>query len=96
MPETAAFASSSSARKPEKVTTTTTILVRGEAEKERELEAELVDEAAASETSSEMRETAWIMKMAGEIARRVYDEKQRSGAFWDERDEAPPPAYEAQ
>jgi distribution and morphology protein 34 len=40
-------------------------------------------------------EQAWIMKMAGEIARRVYDEKRRNPGFWEERDEMPPPAYEA-
>ncbi|KAK4106450.1 hypothetical protein N658DRAFT_491073 [Parathielavia hyrcaniae] len=48
-----------------------------------------------SDTSSVILEQAWIMKMAGEIARRVYDEKNRNPAFWDERDDAPPPAYEA-
>jgi distribution and morphology protein 34 len=32
----------------------------------------------------------WIMKMASEIARRVYDEKRRQGAWEDA-----PPAYEA-
>lgn len=40
----------------------------------------------------------WIMKMAGEIARRVYDEKTRHqppGGFWEEREDVPPPAYEA-
>jgi mitochondrial distribution and morphology protein 34 len=49
----------------------------------------------ASDTSSEILEQAWINKMAGEIARRVYDEKQRNAKFWAERDDAPPPAYEA-
>jgi len=48
-----------------------------------------------SDTSSVILEQAWIMKMAGEIARRVYDEKQRNPRFWDERDDAPPPAYDA-
>ncbi|KAJ4304336.1 ERMES complex subunit [Collariella sp. IMI 366227] len=48
-----------------------------------------------SDTSSVILEQAWIMKMAGEIARRVYDEKNRNPAFWDERDDTPPPAYEA-
>lgn len=41
----------------------------------------------------------WIMKMAGEIARRVYDEKNRhqqpQRGLWDDREEMPPPAYEA-
>lgn len=49
-----------------------------------------------SDTSSVILEQAWIMKMAGEIARRVYDEKRRNPGFWEERDEMPPPAYEAQ
>ena len=49
-----------------------------------------------SDTSSVILEQAWIMKMAGEIARRVYDEKQRRGGdFWVEGDDAPPPAYQA-
>ncbi|KAK0711235.1 hypothetical protein B0H67DRAFT_555248 [Lasiosphaeris hirsuta] len=48
-----------------------------------------------SDTSSVILEQAWIMKMAGEIARRVYDEKNRNPAFWAERDDTPPPAYEA-
>jgi distribution and morphology protein 34 len=48
-----------------------------------------------SETSSIILEQAWIMKMAGEIARRVYEEKNRNPSFWDEREESPPPAYES-
>ncbi|KAI0902237.1 hypothetical protein F4806DRAFT_485478 [Annulohypoxylon nitens] len=48
-----------------------------------------------SDTSSVILEQAWIMKMAGEIARRVYDEKQRNENFWAERDDTPPPAYQA-
>ncbi|KAI0512679.1 mitochondrial distribution and morphology protein 34 [Xylaria bambusicola] len=47
-----------------------------------------------SETNTVMLEEAWIMKMADEIARRVYDEKQRNEKLWDERDDAPPPAYQ--
>ncbi len=48
-----------------------------------------------SDTSSVILEQAWIMKMAGEIARRVYDEKNRNPSFWEGRDDSPPPAYEA-
>ncbi|KAI0840606.1 hypothetical protein F5Y06DRAFT_243918 [Hypoxylon sp. FL0890] len=48
-----------------------------------------------SDTSSVILEQAWIMKMAGEIARRVYDEKQRNENFWADRDDTPPPAYQA-
>ncbi|KAI2630932.1 hypothetical protein GGR54DRAFT_177160 [Hypoxylon sp. NC1633] len=48
-----------------------------------------------SDTSSVILEQAWIMKMAGEIARRVYEQKQRNENFWAERDETPPPAYQA-
>lgn len=48
-----------------------------------------------SDTSSVILEQAWIMKMASEIARRVYDEKSRNGNFWAEQDDSPPPAYEA-
>ncbi|KAI1085740.1 hypothetical protein F5B20DRAFT_519548 [Whalleya microplaca] len=48
-----------------------------------------------SDTSSVILEQAWIMKMAGEIARRVYDEKQKNENLWAERDDTPPPAYEA-
>ncbi|KAH7041141.1 uncharacterized protein B0I36DRAFT_371475 [Microdochium trichocladiopsis] len=50
----------------------------------------------AGSESSVILEQAWIMKMAGEIARRVYDEKQRHGGDpWADREDAPPPAYEA-
>lgn len=43
-------------------------------------------------------EGAWIAKMAGEIARKVQDQKAAKSDFWDqnsERGEAPPPAYGA-
>ncbi|KHN99452.1 mitochondrial distribution and morphology protein 34 [Metarhizium album ARSEF 1941] len=49
----------------------------------------------SSDTSSVILEQAWIMKMAGEIARRVYDEKNRQRGIWEEGEGAPPPAYEA-
>lgn len=45
--------------------------------------------------ASAILEQAWIMKMASEIARRVYEEKSRQPTFWDDRDDTPPPAYEA-
>lgn len=51
-------------------------------------------EPTNSETSSVILEQAWIMKMADEIARRVYDEKQRKEKLWEESHEAPPPAYQ--
>ncbi|KAI0816247.1 mitochondrial distribution and morphology protein 34 [Xylaria sp. FL0064] len=50
--------------------------------------------SAGSDTPSVIQEQAWIMKMADEIARRVYDEKQRHEKSWEERDDAPPPAYQ--
>lgn len=43
-------------------------------------------------------EGAWMAKMAGEIVRKVQDQKAANSGFWDqnsERDEAPPPAYGA-
>jgi len=44
-------------------------------------------------------EQAWVMKMAGEIARRAHDEKASREGFWsqpqNEREDSPPPAYEA-
>lgn len=54
-----------------------------------------------SDTSSAVGgilEQAWVMKMAGEIARRAHEQKAREG-FWsnesrDEREDTPPPAYE--
>lgn len=49
----------------------------------------------SSDSSSVILEQAWVMKMAGEIARRVYDEKNRRQDTWDEADSLPPPAYEA-
>jgi mitochondrial distribution and morphology protein 34 len=44
-------------------------------------------------------EQAWMMKMAGELARRAQEEKAAMARGWDaqgERDETPPPAYEVQ
>ncbi|KAL9582285.1 MAG: hypothetical protein Q9203_005561 [Teloschistes exilis] len=42
-------------------------------------------------------EQAWMMKMAGEIARRAHEEKAANSGFWDRtrdlQEEAPPPAY---
>jgi distribution and morphology protein 34 len=44
-------------------------------------------------------EQAWMLKMAGEIARRAHDEKVAAAneGFWasSDRDDCPPPAYEA-
>lgn len=52
--------------------------------------------SGSSDTSSVILEQAWIMKMAGEIARRVYDEKSRQHqSVWDDSENPPPPAYEA-
>lgn len=51
-------------------------------------------EQAGFDAPSVILEQAWIMKMAGEIARRVYDEKNRRDSLWDEREDVPPP-YEA-
>ncbi|KAG9228634.1 mitochondrial distribution and morphology protein 34 [Amylocarpus encephaloides] len=44
-------------------------------------------------------EQAWILKMAGEIARRAHDEKAARENFWssqsqDSTEDSPPPAYE--
>jgi distribution and morphology protein 34 len=44
-------------------------------------------------------EQAWVLKMAGEIARRAHDEKAAREGFWStssqsEREETPPPAYQ--
>ena len=40
-------------------------------------------------------EHAWVMRIVGEIARRVHDEKAADSEFWErtERHETPPPAY---
>ncbi|KAI2642911.1 hypothetical protein GGS21DRAFT_500174 [Xylaria nigripes] len=56
----------------------------------------LKSEPADSGTLSATPEQAWIYKMADEIARRIYDEKQRNRneKHWSERDDAPPPAYQ--
>ncbi|KAM5351441.1 hypothetical protein ACJ41O_004164 [Fusarium nematophilum] len=61
----------------------------------KEKTSPLENQSASSDTSSVILEQAWIMKMAGEIAKRVYDEKNRQRSAWDEREDAPPPAYEA-
>ncbi|RSL70226.1 Mitochondrial distribution and morphology protein 34 [Fusarium sp. AF-6] len=55
----------------------------------------LENQSTSSENSSVILEQAWIMKMAGEIAKRVYDEKNRQRGNWEEREDMPPPAYEA-
>ena len=41
-------------------------------------------------------EQAWMMKVAGEIARRAHQEKTGDAGFWQSpgREESPPPAYE--
>lgn len=40
-------------------------------------------------------EQAWMMKLAGEIARHAHERKVASGdGFWRGREESPPPAYE--
>lgn len=43
-------------------------------------------------------EQAWVMKMAGEIARRSQDEKAAREGFWTQlsREDSPPPAYQPQ
>lgn len=42
-------------------------------------------------------EQAWMMKMAGELARRAHEQKAPQGGFWaSEREDTPPPAYEIQ
>ena len=46
------------------------------------------------DASSAILEQASIMKMAGEIARRIYEGKYQQ-SIWDEQDNPPPPAYEA-
>ena len=45
--------------------------------------------------SGSILEQAWMMKIAGEIARRVHDEKMTNQGTWDRNDGAgsPPPAY---
>lgn len=55
----------------------------------------MTPQSAAFPDSSPVMEKDWIMKMASEIARRVYDENRKNPVFWDDRDDAPPPAYEA-
>ncbi|KAG5933165.1 ERMES complex subunit [Claviceps sorghi] len=51
--------------------------------------------SGSSDTSSVILEQAWIMKMADEIARRVYDEKQGQQGTWEHASDTAPPAYEA-
>jgi len=54
-----------------------------------------------SDSAPGIVEQAWVLKMAGEIARRAHDEKASREEFWaqsqtrDEKEETPPPAYEA-
>jgi len=41
-------------------------------------------------------EQAWVLKMAGEIARQAHDQKSANQGFWSnsEREDTPPPAYQ--
>lgn len=74
------------------------LYTQGETEKSTDSKGQVQFEprrGPGSDTSSVILEQAWISKMAGEIARRVYEEKKRNPGFWDEREDAPPPAYEA-
>ncbi|CAK7208265.1 ERMES complex subunit [Sporothrix bragantina] len=57
--------------------------------------APITPQSAMFSDASPVMEKDWIMKMASEIARRVYDENRKNPVFWDDRDDAPPPAYEA-
>ncbi|PBP26705.1 hypothetical protein BUE80_DR002347 [Diplocarpon rosae] len=56
---------------------------------------------ASPSTVGGILEQAWVMKMAGEIARRAQDEKASRQEFWSqtcsarEREDTPPPAYQA-
>ena len=47
--------------------------------------------------SQNVAEQPWMAKIAGEIARKIQDQKAADGGFWDhhEREETPPPAYGA-
>lgn len=52
--------------------------------------------SAKGQLSPDPLDQDWVMKMASEIARRVYDEKRsQQRGKWDESEDAPPPAYEA-
>ena len=46
-------------------------------------------------SSGGILEQAWMMKIAGEVARRVQEGKNADRGFWDrnDRDDTPPPAY---
>ncbi|CAG8957572.1 hypothetical protein HYFRA_00010438 [Hymenoscyphus fraxineus] len=52
-----------------------------------------------SSSAGGILEQAWVLKMAGEIARRAHDEKAARDGFWSSQNQAmrassPPPAYE--
>ncbi|KAH6610426.1 mitochondrial distribution and morphology 34 [Trichoderma cornu-damae] len=52
--------------------------------------------SAKGQPSPDLLDQDWVMRMASEIARRVYDEKRsQQRGKWDESEDAPPPAYEA-
>ncbi|KAI9775288.1 MAG: ERMES complex subunit [Candelina submexicana] len=68
----------------------------------RSLQDAYTPASASDSHAGGILEQAWILKMAGEIARRVQDEKSRNGPssadeFWggSESNDAPPPAYGA-
>jgi mitochondrial distribution and morphology protein 34 len=80
---------------PEPAKATVTITYPSEKSEKAHRPVASASSIAMSDAPSVILEQAWISKMASEIARRVYDEKNRRDGFWDEREDVPPPAYEA-
>ncbi|KAK3953578.1 hypothetical protein QBC32DRAFT_116021 [Pseudoneurospora amorphoporcata] len=81
-----------SSRVPEKAETTAPIYADTKAQQQQQWGRA----GPQPDMSSVILEQAWITKIAGEIARRVYDEKNRNPAFWEDshQHDIPPPAYE--
>merc|ERR1712098_298336 len=68
----------------------------------RQLDLSIIQHHSCPKTPSAaggILEQAWVLKMAGEIARRAHDEKAAREGFWsqpqNDREDTPPPAYEA-
>ncbi|KAG9243494.1 mitochondrial distribution and morphology protein 34 [Calycina marina] len=54
------------------------------------------EQAPTMDSAPGIVEQAWLLKMAGEIARHVHDEKVSRQGFWcnSQREDTPPPAYQ--
>lgn len=60
------------------------------------MSSNIFEQAPTMNSTPGIVEQAWVLKMAGEIARRAHDEKVSRQGFWSnsQREDSPPPAYQ--